>query len=65
MIIINAWPKGINNKIINIDPMVIPKFFVFIMFYFYLLLFILFILFIIMISNRVAKIQLFRIIRNT
>ena len=41
--------------------MVIPKFFVFIMFYFYLLLFILFI----MISNRVAKILLFRIIRNT
>ena len=38
MIIISAWPKGINNKIINIDPMVIPKFFVFIMFYFYLLL---------------------------
>ena len=61
MIIISAWPKGINNKIINIDPMVIPKFFVFIMFYFYLLLFILFI----MISNRVAKIQLFRLFRNT
>ena len=61
MIIISAWPKGINNKIINIDPRVIPKFFVFIIFYFYLLLFILFI----MISNRVAKIQLFRLFRNT
>ena len=47
--------------------MVIPKFFVFIMFYFYLLLLITIILFIlfIIISNWVAKIQLFRLFRNT